>query len=109
MSTPTDAPRPARTRRARVSWTQIRAQWPLVLVLVGLVVALGFVMYERWRRGAFLMGAVAVGAAVLRAVLTDRRAGLLGVRNKPFDVACYGALGGLILWLAVSVDSLGTG
>lgn len=105
---PADA-RPRRTRPARLTWAQIRAQWPLALVLVGVAVALGFVVLERWRRGAFLLGLVALAAAVLRAVVSDERARLLGVRSKGFDVAFYTGIGAVILWLATSIDSLGTG
>ncbi|MFN7245036.1 MAG: DUF3017 domain-containing protein, partial [Dietzia cercidiphylli] len=85
------------------------AQWPLALVLAGLAVALGFVMFERWRRGAFLLGLIALAAAVLRGVVPDERARLLGVRSKGFDVAFYAAIGVVVLWLATSIDSLGTG
>ncbi|PTM86851.1 DUF3017 domain-containing protein [Dietzia psychralcaliphila] len=105
---PTDA-RPRRTRPARLRWSQIRAQWPLALVLAGLAVALGFVMFERWRRGAFLLGLMALAAGVLRGVVPDERARLLGVRSKGFDVAFYVAIGAVVLWLATSIDSLGTG
>ena len=103
---PTDG-RPARTRPARLTWAQVRAQWPLALVLIG--VALGFVVLERWRRGAFLLGVVALAAAALRLCLPDGRARLLGVRSKRFDVVFYVGIGAVILWLATSVDSLGTG
>lgn len=104
----TDA-RPRRTRPSRLTWAQVRAQWPLALVLAGLAVALGFVVLERWRRGAFLLGVVALSAAVLRAVVPDERARLLGVRGKGFDVAFYAGIGAIVLWLATSIDSLGTG
>lgn len=104
----TDA-RPQRTRPARVSWSQVRAQWPLAVVLAGLVVALAFVMFERWRRGAFLLGVAAFAAAGLRAVLPERRARLLGVRHKTFDVAFYVVIGAVVLFLAISIDALGTG
>ncbi|HIW67433.1 DUF3017 domain-containing protein [Dietzia aerolata] len=87
----------------------MRDQWPLALVLFGVMVALGFVVFERWRRGAFLLGLVALGAAVLRAVLTDERARLLAVRTKRFDVLFSAVVGAVILWLATSVDALGTG
>lgn len=105
---PTDA-RPRRTRPARLRWSQIRAQWPLALVLAGLAVALGFVFLERWRRGAFLLGIMALAAAVLRVVVPGDRARLLGVRSKGFDVAFYLGVGAVVLWLATSIDALGTG
>ncbi|MCY1656167.1 MULTISPECIES: DUF3017 domain-containing protein [Dietzia] len=104
----TDA-RPRRARPARLRWSQLRAQWPLALVVVGLAVALGFVMFERWRRGAFLLGLVALAAAVLRGVVPEHRARLLGVRGKGFDVAFYSAIGVVVLWLSISIDALGTG
>ena len=104
----TDA-RPRRTRPARLTWAQVRAQWPLALVLAGLAVALGLVMFERWRRGAFVLGIVALAAAVLRAVLPPGRARLLGVRGRAFDVTFYLGIGAVVLWLATSIDSLGTG
>lgn len=101
--------RPARTRPARLTWAQVRAQWPLALVLIGMAVALGFIVLERWRRGAFLLGVVALAAAALRLVVPEERARLLGVRSKRFDVVTYIGIGTVILWLATSVDSLGTG
>lgn len=105
---PTDA-RPRRTRPARLRWSQIRAQWSLALVLAGLAGALGFVVLERWRRGAFLLGLVALAAAALRAAVPGERARLLGVRSKGFDVVFYLCVGAIVLWLAASIDSLGTG
>lgn len=101
--------RPRRTRPARLTWAQVRAQWPLALVLAGVAVALGFVVLERWRRGAFVLGVVALAAAVLRAVVPEEKARLLGVRSKAFDVGFYTGIGSVILWLATSIDSLGTG
>ena len=78
-------------------------------MLAGIAVALAFVLLERWRRGAFVLGVVAFGAAALRAGLPEHRVRLLGVRSKGFDVAFAVALGVVILWLAISIDSLGTG
>lgn len=101
--------RPRRTRPARLRWSQVRAQWPLALVLLGLAVALGFVVLERWRRGAFLLGIMALAAAALRAAVPGERARLLGVRSKGFDVVFYLGVGTVVLWLATSIDSLGTG
>ena len=107
MTAPDAGPR--RTRRARISWPQVRAQWPLALVIVGLMAAMALVAAERWRRGAFLVGAVALGAAVLRMLLPQSRAGLLTVRGRVFDVVFLVVTGGVAIWLSVSIDSLGTG
>ena len=104
----TDA-RPLRTRRRRVSWTGMRGQWPLALLLGGLLLALVFVIAERWRRAAFVFGIVAVVGAVMRLALPESRAGLVAVRSRGFDVGFYGLTGAVALWLAWSIDSLGTG
>ncbi len=56
----------------------VGAQWPILLV--GSIFAVGFVLAGAnfWRRGALLIG-IGVGvAAVLRLVLSEERAGLLG-------------------------------
>lgn len=106
--TPTDA-RPRRAPRRRVSWPAVRAQWPLALVIAGLLVGLAFVVAERWRRGTFVIGLAALAAAALRAALPTSRVGLLAVRGREFDVVFLVVTGVLVLWLSASVDSLGTG
>ncbi len=78
------------------------------LVLVVVAVAVGFVAVGRWRRGTTVLGAGLLGGAGLRAVLPERRAGLLAVRNRPTDVLTFGGLGLALVLLATSIDSLGT-
>ena len=73
---------------------------PFILVLVVAAGGLAFSTFH-WRRGVEVIGAAVVMGAVLRAVLTERQAGLLAVRHRGFDVFCYGALG-----LAVMVVGL---
>jgi hypothetical protein len=41
-------------------------------------------------------------------MMPSERVGLLAVRSKPFDVGALVAVGGAIVWLAVSIDPLGT-
>ena len=93
-----------RARRIRAIMVQI----PFVIVLVFVAVAVVFLLLDRWRRGAFVFGAGAVLAAVLRAVLPTSRVGLLQVRSRVFDVGAMAAAGAAILWLATSIDPLGT-
>ncbi|NLU81820.1 DUF3017 domain-containing protein [Rhodococcus sp. HNM0569] len=88
--------------------TAVRRHAPILLVLVIVLVAVGFVLADRWRRGAFVIGLAAVVAGVLRLVLSDDAAGLLAVRSKAFDVGALAVVGGTIVWLAVSIDPLGT-
>ncbi|MGV9710540.1 DUF3017 domain-containing protein [Gordonia sp. NPDC003424] len=99
--------RVARLRHAR----RVRAyliQIPYFLVILGLVIAAIFVLFDRWRRGAFVFGSALVLGALLRAVIPTPRVGLLQVRGRLFDVTAMASVGALILWLATSVDSLGT-
>lgn len=81
---------------------------PFLLVLGVVAVGVAFVAVDRWRRGATVLGAALLLGALARAVLSDRRAGLLAVRGKPIDVLTYAGLGLAVILLAGSVDSLGT-
>jgi hypothetical protein len=87
----------------------IQAQWPIVLV--GLIFATAFVLVGAnfWRRGALLIG-VGVGvAAVLRLVLSDERAGLLVVRGKGVDFLTTATVTAAMVYIAATIDPLGTG
>ena len=64
-----------------------QAQWPLVVVLVGVLGGLAYALLVEWRVGAGVIG-IAVGIAALdRLLLPDRVAGLLRARSRGFDVA----------------------
>ncbi|WP_430335712.1 DUF3017 domain-containing protein [Rhodococcus sp. ACT016] len=80
------------------------------MVAVLLVVAAAFVLVlaDRWRRGALILGGAMLLAAVLRAVVSPDRVGLLAVRGKGFDVAAMTVVGAAIIALAASIDPLGT-
>lgn len=86
----------------------MRKNFAILLVLAVIVGALVLVAADRWRRGAFVFGAAVLVAAALRLALSPDKAGLLAVRGKTFDVAALTAVGGAIVWLAVSIDPLGT-
>lgn len=96
-------------RPQRFSLNRLRAEWPLAIIIAGIVISLLLMVFDRWRRGAFALGVVALLAAVLRAALPHTNAGLLIVRSKAFDVAFLAVVGVLVIWLSLSVDSLGTG
>ncbi len=93
-----------RARRLRTIMVQI----PFVIVLIFVAVAIVFLLLDRWRRGAFVFGSGTVLAAVLRAILPTSRVGLLQVRGRFFDVSSMALAGAAILWLATSIDPLGT-
>ena len=77
----------------------------LAFALVLIVCAVGIVLITlyHWRRGAVLIGAALLLAALFRALLPDRRAGLLAVRGRPVDVLSYTALGACVLSVAVTI------
>jgi Protein of unknown function (DUF3017) len=86
-----------------------KAQWPILLV--GLIFATAFALVggNFWRRGSLLIG-VGVGvAAVLRLVLPDERAGLLVVRGKAVDFLTTATVTAAMVYIASTIDPLGTG
>ena len=87
----------------------IQAHWPILLV--GLIFGAAFVLVGAnfWRRGSLLIG-VGVGvAAVLRLVLPDERAGLLVVRGKGIDFLTTATVTAAMVYIAATIDPLGTG
>ncbi|KQH78817.1 MULTISPECIES: DUF3017 domain-containing protein [Mycobacterium] len=87
----------------------VRAQWPILLV--GLIFLVAFVLAGAnfWRRGSLLIG-IGVGvAAVLRLALPDERAGLLVVRSRGTDFLTTASVGAAMVYVAWTIDPLGTG
>jgi uncharacterized membrane protein len=83
-------------------------QWPILTVGLVLVVAFLLVVAGYWRRGAMVM-AVAVGiAAGMRLALADDRAGLLVVRSRTVDFATTATVSAAMLYIAWTIDPLGT-
>ena len=86
----------------------LRAQWPILLV--GLIFAAAFVLVGAnfWRRGSLLIG-IGVGvASVLRSLLSEDRAGLLVVRSKGTDFMTTAMVGAAMIYIASTIDPLGT-
>jgi hypothetical protein len=86
----------------------LRAQWPILLV--GLIFATAFVLAGAnfWRRGSLLIG-IGVGvAALLRLILSEDRAGLLVVRSKGTDFMTTAMVGAVMIYIASTIDPLGT-
>ncbi|MBJ7463878.1 MAG: DUF3017 domain-containing protein [Mycolicibacterium sp.] len=83
-------------------------QWPILLVGLILLAALGLVITGYWRRGALVIG-IAVGvAAALRLALSDDRAGLLVIRSRTIDVVTTATVSATLLYIAWTIDPLGT-
>ena len=86
----------------------LRPQWPIVSVVLIFVVAFSLAAANFWRRGALLIG-IGVGvAAVLRLALTEDRAGLLVVRSKGIDFATMATVAAAMVYIAWTIDPLGT-
>jgi hypothetical protein len=76
--------------------------------LVVLLIEMGSVGYaaaipEHWLRA---VGGMTIGmliAGLLRLLLSDEQAGLLRVRRRPFDVACYWVLGVLAITFGLAL------
>jgi hypothetical protein len=86
----------------------LQAQWPILLV--GLIFAAAFVLVGAnfWRRGSLLIG-IGVGvASVLRLLLSEERAGLLVVRSKGTDFMTTAMVGAAMIYIASTIDPLGT-
>ena len=91
MTTDPSSGRPARRRLHEL---------PALAVLGLLAVGLVGVSLDYWRKGAILMGAAPLLAAVLRLVLPARETGLLTIRGRRFDVVLLTATGVAVIALA---------
>jgi xanthine/uracil permease len=87
----------------------LRAQWPVMMVVLIFIVAFMLAAENFWRRSALLIG-IGVGvAAVLRLTLTEDRAGLLTVRSKGIDFVTMTLVATAMVYIAWTIDPLGTG
>ena len=77
----------------------------LAFAVVGLMAVAGIVLIIEyyWRKGALLIGGALLMAAVFRALLSPRRAGLLAVRGRAVDVLSSAGLGAIILFVAGTI------
>ena len=88
--------------------TVAKAQWPILLVVLIFAAAFVLVGANFWRRGSLLIG-IGVGvAAVLRLLLSEDRAGLLAVRSKGIDFITTATVGAAMVYIAWTIDPLGT-
>jgi len=94
---------PSRTARF------LHSQLPMVAVGLVMVAAVGLIAIDRWRRGSLVFGVATLMAAAFRLTLPEARVGALAVRSRLFDVTSLTTVGAVIVWLAVTIDPLGTG
>ncbi len=83
-------------------------QWPIWSVGLTFIAAFILVIAGYWRRGALVM-AIGVGlAAALRLALSEDRAGFLAVRSRGIDVITTATVSAAMLFIAWTIDPLGT-
>lgn len=85
---------------------RIRAQAPFLLVLAVMIAAVVYLTLEpgHWRRGVGIIAASMVLAGIFRFGLRRAQAGLLAVRSRWMDVACYWLLAAAILVVAIRLN-----
>ena len=84
---------------------RVSRQAPFIVVWLVILIGMGLIATEYWRRGLTIIGAAAVLAGILRLVLPARRAGWLVVRSRPIDVLCFGFLGVALAATAIAVPA----
>jgi Protein of unknown function (DUF3017). len=80
----------------------------VVLFILGVVASVVFAFTEHWRRSTFTLGVAMVFLAVLRLTCDSRVMGVLAVRSRRFDAGYTCILGVVMVFLATSVDALGS-
>lgn len=83
------------------------AEWPMLLVGLGVVAALALVAFSSLRVGCVVLGAAMTLATVLRLVLGERGCGLLRSRSRLTDLLVMGSLSLAMVALALSVPAPG--
>lgn len=78
------------------------------LFVLGFVASGLFSATEHWRRATFTLGVSMLWLTVMRLTCDSRVIGLVAVRSRRFDAAFTSVLGAAMMWLAWSVDSLGS-
>lgn len=87
----------------------LRTQYFLFGVLFfGFTAAVVFLGLERWRRATFTLGLTMMYLGVIRQYLPDSMLGIFSVRSRKFDLWFGMLVGGGMVFLASSVDALGS-
>lgn len=87
----------------------IRIQRLGLLVFAGIIAAsVVLSLTEHWRRATFSFGAAMMWLAVLRVYCDSAVLGVLSIRSRRFDAIYSATLGTIMVFLALSVDALGS-
>ncbi|HJP78377.1 MAG TPA: DUF3017 domain-containing protein [Pseudonocardiaceae bacterium] len=84
---------------------RLRKQWPYALVLLTMAYGLFRTVQYHWREGSAWIGGALLLAAVLRAVLPPRTAGMVAVRGRFVDVLWCVGLAACILFIAYTLKA----
>jgi hypothetical protein len=79
------------------------APFGLVLLIELVGVCSVFIAPQHWLRAVGVLATGMLVAGFLRLVLSNERAGLLRVRSRSFDVACYWLLGMVTIAVALGL------
>lgn len=80
----------------------------VILFIVAVVVASIFALTEHWRRATFTLGLSLLYLSALRLSCDSKTMGVLAVRSRKFDAIYTAVVGGIMIFLASSVDALGS-
>ncbi|MEI8081465.1 MAG: DUF3017 domain-containing protein [Actinomycetes bacterium] len=82
-------------------------QWPLVLVLTGVLMSVLLVVVDSFRLATFVLAGSVVMCFFLRLVLTEQEAGWLKVRSRSVDLVVLGVLAAALVMSAFWVPAAG--
>lgn len=82
----------------------LRRRLPIIIVLVIVLVGLGLIFLDHWRRGSVVIGVAALVGAGLRVGIPERDVGVLAVRSKGFDIGFLVTVAVVFIGLAVFAD-----
>ena len=84
-------------------------QWVAIGMVVAAVAVSGiFAVSEHWRRATMLLGGALMWLTVVRLTCDSSRVGVLAVRSRRFDACFTGILGAAMVFMAFSIDALGS-
>jgi hypothetical protein len=83
----------------------VRRQLPYSLVLLTMVIGLLRIVQYHWREGSAWIGGALLLAALLRAILPPRTAGMVAVRGRAIDVLWCTGLAVCILFVAYTLKA----
>lgn len=84
-------------------------QWVAIGIVIAAVAVSGiFAVSEHWRRATMLLGGALMWLTVVRLTCDSSRVGVLAVRSRRFDACFTGILGAAMVFMAFSIDALGS-